>query len=72
MSDDSSIAEVFVQSYNKSLFTSDKSDMQAVIQENRRLMGYNGYTNDCLITVDEVTNVVHKLEAYKRDGKILN
>ena len=69
-SDSSSIAEVFVQSY-KSLFTSvpyNKSDMQAIIQENRHLVGYNGYTNDCLITVDEVRNAVHKLKAYKRDG----
>ena len=42
--------------------------MQAIIQENRHLVGYNGYTNDCLITVDEVRNAVHKLKAYKRDG----
>ena len=70
MSDNSSIAEVFVQSY-KSLLTSvpyNKSDMQAVIQENRHLVGYNGYTNDCLIKVDEVRNAVHKLKAYKRNG----
>ena len=42
--------------------------MQAIIQENRHLVGYNGYTNDCLITVDEVRNAVHKLKACKRDG----
>ena len=74
MSDNSSIAEVFVQSY-KSLFTSvpyNKSDMQAIIQENRHLVGYNGYTNDCLITVDEVRNAVHKLKAYTSGMAILN
>jgi len=43
-SDDSSIAEIFVQSY-KSLLTSvpyNKSDMEALIEENARLVGYNG------------------------------
>jgi len=47
-SDDSSIAEIFVQSY-KSLLTSvpyNKSDMQALIPENARLVGHNGYSND--------------------------
>jgi len=69
MNDDSSSAETFVRSY-KSLLTSvpyNKSDMQALVEENARLIGYNGYSNDCLITV-EVRNAVQKLNAYKRDG----
>jgi len=45
----------------------NKSDMQALVEENARIVGYNGYSSDCLITVDEVRNAVQKLNAYKRD-----
>ena len=70
MSNDSCIADAFVQSY-KRLFTSvpyDKSDMQALIHENCDHLTCLGYNEDYLVKIDDVRQVFSKLKAFKDDG----
>jgi len=71
MSNDSCIADAFVQSY-KRLFTSvpyDKSDMQDLIHENCDHLTRLGYNEDYLVKIDEVRQAVSLLKAFKGDGK---
>ena len=70
MSNDSCIADAFVQSY-KRLFTSvpyDKSDMQALIHENCDHLARLGYNEDYVVKIDKVRQAVSQLKAFKGDG----
>jgi len=70
VSNDSGIAQLFASNY-KNLYTSvpcNAGELMKIIEANNVNVMQNGFTSDCIITVDEVRKAVNRLKAYKSDG----